>query len=82
LENTELIKYANNAFLATKVSFVNTIANIAERTPNADVQTIARGIGLDERIGSRFLNAGLGWGRLMLFQGSESAREVQQESEL
>jgi nucleotide sugar dehydrogenase len=61
-ENAELIKYANNAFLATKVSFINTIANIAERIPNADVQTIARGIGLDERIGSRFLNAGLGWG--------------------
>lgn len=61
-ENAELIKHANNAFLAAKVSFINTIANIAERTPNADVQTIARGIGLDERIGSRFLNAGLGWG--------------------
>jgi len=61
-ENAELIKYANNAFLAAKVSFINTIANIAERTPNADIQTIARGIGLDERIGSRFLNAGLGWG--------------------
>ena len=61
-ENAELIKYANNAFLATKVSFINTIANIAERTPNADIKTIAAGIGLDERIGSRFLNAGLGWG--------------------
>jgi len=61
-ENSELIKYANNAFLAMKVSFINTIANIAERTPNADIQTIAHGIGLDERIGSKFLNAGLGWG--------------------
>jgi UDPglucose 6-dehydrogenase len=61
-ESAELIKYANNAFLASKVSFINTIANIAERIPNADVQMIARGIGLDERIGSRFLNAGLGWG--------------------
>jgi UDPglucose 6-dehydrogenase len=61
-ENAELIKYANNAFLAMKVSFINTIANIAERTPNADVKAIAQAIGLDERIGSRFLNAGLGWG--------------------
>ena len=61
-ENAELIKYANNAFLAMKVSFINTIANVAERTPNADAKTIAQGIGLDERIGPRFLNAGLGWG--------------------
>ena len=61
-ENAELIKYANNAFLAMKVSFINTIANVAERTPNADVKDIAQGIGLDERIGSKFLNAGLGWG--------------------
>jgi len=61
-ENAELTKYANNAFLATKVSFINCIANIAERVPHADVESIAAGIGLDERIGSKFLNAGLGWG--------------------
>ena len=61
-ENAELIKYANNAFLATKISFINTIANIAERTPNADVAVIARAIGLDSRIGLAFLNAGLGYG--------------------
>ena len=61
-ENAELIKYANNAFLAGKISFINCIANIAERTPGADIQTIAGGIGLDRRIGPRFLNAGLGWG--------------------
>jgi UDPglucose 6-dehydrogenase len=61
-ENAELIKYANNAFLAMKVSFINIIANIAERVSGADVQAIAAGIGLDERVGSRFLNAGLGWG--------------------
>jgi UDPglucose 6-dehydrogenase len=61
-ENAELTKYANNAFLAMKVSFINTIANLAERTPSADVKAIARGIGLDKRIGSEFLNAGLGWG--------------------
>jgi UDPglucose 6-dehydrogenase len=61
-ENAELIKYANNAFLATKVSFINCIANIAERTPHSDVTSIADGIGLDERIGRSFLNAGFGWG--------------------
>jgi len=62
LVNAEFIKYANNAFLATKISFANTIANIAQRTPGADVTVIAKGIGLDNRIGSRFLNAGLGFG--------------------
>jgi UDPglucose 6-dehydrogenase len=61
-ENAELIKYASNAFLATKVSFINCIANIAERVPHADVKTIAAGIGLDKRIGHEFMNAGLGWG--------------------
>ena len=60
--NAELIKYANNAFLAMKVSFINTIANICERIPGADVTVVAKGIGLDKRIGSLFLNAGLGYG--------------------
>ena len=61
-ENAELIKYANNAFLATKVSFINTIASMAERIPKVDVTVVARGIGLDPRIGAEFLNAGLGYG--------------------
>ncbi len=61
-ENAELIKYANNAFLAMKVSYINCIANIAEHIPYADVRAIAQGIGLDNRIGPQFLNAGLGWG--------------------
>ena len=60
--NAELIKYANNAFLAAKISFINTIANICERVPGADVTVVARGIGLDRRIGPLFLNAGLGYG--------------------
>jgi UDPglucose 6-dehydrogenase len=60
--NAELIKYANNAFLAMKISFINTIANICERIPGADVTVVAKGIGLDKRIGSTFLNAGLGYG--------------------
>lgn len=57
----EMIKYAANAFIATKVSFINEIANICELT-DADVVEVARGIGLDHRIGPRCLDAGLGWG--------------------
>jgi len=62
LSTSELIKYANNAFLATKISFINTIANMCEKIPGADVTVVAKGIGLDKRIGSLFLNAGLGYG--------------------
>jgi UDPglucose 6-dehydrogenase len=57
----ELIKYAANAFLATKISFINEIADLCERV-GADVQEVARGIGLDNRIGSKFLHAGPGFG--------------------
>lgn len=57
----ELIKYAANAFLATKITFINEIADLAEQV-GADVQEIARGIGLDNRIGSKFLHAGAGYG--------------------
>jgi hypothetical protein len=56
-----LIKYAANAFLATKVTFINEIADLAEKV-GADVQEIARGIGLDNRSGSKFLHAGPGYG--------------------
>lgn len=62
LENAELTKYANNAFLAMKVSYINEIAHMCEKIPGADVTVVAKGIGLDKRIGERFLNAGLGWG--------------------
>jgi UDPglucose 6-dehydrogenase len=57
----ELIKYAANAFLATKISFINEIADLCERV-DADVQEVARGIGLDNRIGPKFLHAGPGFG--------------------
>src|SRR6201746_303332 len=57
----ELIKYAANAFLATKITFINEIADLAEKV-GADVQEVARGIGLDNRIGSKFLHAGPGFG--------------------
>ena len=61
LASAEMIKYAANAFLATKISFINEIATICELV-GADVTNVAHGIGLDGRIGSRFLNAGIGWG--------------------
>ena len=58
---SELIKYAANAFLAVKITFINEIADLCEKT-GADVQDVARGIGLDKRIGSKFLHAGPGYG--------------------
>jgi UDPglucose 6-dehydrogenase len=61
LSSAEMIKYAANAFLATKISFINEIANICDRV-GADVTQIAKGIGLDSRIGNKFLNSGIGWG--------------------
>ncbi|HUF56065.1 MAG TPA: UDP-glucose/GDP-mannose dehydrogenase family protein [Thermohalobaculum sp.] len=61
LESAEMIKYAANAFLATKITFINEIADLCERC-GADVQSVAKGIGLDGRIGSKFLHAGPGYG--------------------
>ncbi|MGE3770536.1 MAG: UDP-glucose/GDP-mannose dehydrogenase family protein [Bdellovibrionales bacterium] len=61
LETAELTKYAGNAFLATKITFINEIANLCEKV-GADVQDVAKGIGLDGRIGKKFLHAGPGYG--------------------
>lgn len=61
IETAELIKYASNAFLATKVSFINEMANICERA-GGDVHMVAKGMGLDKRIGSKFLHPGPGYG--------------------
>ncbi len=61
LSSAEMVKYAANAFLATKISFINEVANICDRV-GADVTQVAKGIGLDSRIGNKFLNAGIGWG--------------------
>lgn len=60
--NAELIKYTNNSFLATKISFINNIANICNKIPGADVEIIAEAIGMDPRIGKMFLKAGPGYG--------------------
>src|SRR4029077_21024209 len=61
IETAELIKYAANSFLATKITFINEIADLCERL-GADVQDVAKGIGLDGRIGRKFLHAGPGYG--------------------
>ena len=61
LSSAEMIKYAANSFLATKISFINEVANICDRV-GADITQVAKGIGLDSRIGNKFLNAGIGWG--------------------
>lgn len=61
IESAELIKHASNSFLATKISFINSIANICEKC-GADIVNVAKGMGLDKRIGEKFLDAGVGFG--------------------
>ena len=78
LASAEMIKYASNAFLATKVSFINEVANLCELV-GADVSEVAYGIGLDERIGARFLSAGIGWGGSCLPKDVSALRAVAKE---
>jgi UDPglucose 6-dehydrogenase len=61
IDTAELIKHASNSFLSMKISYINLMANLCERT-NADIEQISKGMGLDPRIGGRFLSAGLGYG--------------------
>jgi len=78
LASAEMIKYAANAFLATKISFMNEISNLCELV-GADVTEVATGIGLDGRIGARFLNAGIGWGGSCFPKDVSALRAVARE---
>jgi len=84
-ETSELTKYAANAFLATKITFINEMANLCEKV-GADVQDVARGIGLDGRIGSKFLHAGPGFGGSCFPKDTlalaRTAREVDSPSQI
>ena len=62
LESAELVKYGNNCLLATKISYANEFANFAELVPNVDIAQVMKGVGLDYRLNSRFLDAGVGFG--------------------
>jgi UDPglucose 6-dehydrogenase len=77
----ELIKYAANAFLATKITFINEIADLCERV-GADVQEVARGIGLDNRIGGKFLHAGPGYGGSCFPKDTQALIKTAQDHEV
>ncbi|MFQ5511857.1 MAG: UDP-glucose dehydrogenase family protein [Candidatus Krumholzibacteriia bacterium] len=78
LETAELIKYASNAYLATKISFINEVAAICERV-GANVDDVAKGMGLDGRIGSKFLHAGIGFGGSCLPKDVSSLLHMSEE---
>lgn len=79
--NAEFIKYASNAFLATKISFINDLSRLADRA-GADITTIADGMGLDPRIGRSFLNAGLGYGGSCFPKDMHALLNVAHENDL
>ncbi len=79
LESAEMIKYASNAFLATKITFINEIAALCERT-GADVKQVSRGMGLDGRIGNKFLHAGPGFGGSCFPKDTKALARIGQEN--
>lgn len=78
LESAEMIKYAANAFLATKITFINEVAALCERV-GADVKAVARGIGMDGRIGDKFLHAGPGYGGSCFPKDTKALARIGQE---
>jgi UDPglucose 6-dehydrogenase len=78
INSAELIKHATNAFLATKISFINSVAQICEKT-GADITSVSRGIGLDRRIGPEFLNAGIGYGGVFFPKDINSLLNIAEE---
>lgn len=79
VESAEMIKYASNAFLATKISFINEVANICERV-GADIHAVAKGMGLDHRIGSKFLHSGPGYGGSCFPKDTQAIAQIAKEN--
>ncbi len=78
INSAELIKHASNAFLSMKISFINAVSQVCERS-GADVQQVAEGMGLDPRIGRSFLNAGIGWGGFCLPKDTEAFIKIAEQ---